>query len=111
MAVLWQMPVEDFSSARTGSSVFDFEGDGKAEVLYADERHFYVFDGETGSVRMRIANGSKTTFEYPLVADIDNDGSAEVVLPSSQTNMGVRVYESASNSWVNTSPSLRHSNL
>jgi hypothetical protein len=31
--------------AVTGSSVFDFEGDGKAEVIYADECFLWVFDG------------------------------------------------------------------
>ena len=47
---LWRMPVIDASSRRTGSSVFDFEGDGVAEVVYADEETLWVFDGSTGSV-------------------------------------------------------------
>src|SRR6185503_13517821 len=34
--VLWFKTTHDCSSAVTGSSVFDFNGDGKAEVIYSD---------------------------------------------------------------------------
>jgi hypothetical protein len=36
---LWLSQTKDCSSAATGSSVFDFEGDGVAEVVYSDEHH------------------------------------------------------------------------
>jgi hypothetical protein len=49
--VVWQVQNHDLSSSVTGSSVFDFEGDGKAEVIYADECFLWVFDGQTGAVR------------------------------------------------------------
>lgn len=35
---LWFKTTHDCSSAVTGSSVFDFNGDGKAEVIYSDGR-------------------------------------------------------------------------
>ena len=35
--VLWQSPTLDDSSGSTGSSVFDFNGDGVTEVIYRDE--------------------------------------------------------------------------
>ena len=38
--ILWKVPNNDCSSRATGSSVFDFEGDGSAEVVYADEQQF-----------------------------------------------------------------------
>src|SRR5207244_1075999 len=44
---LWSRPTHDFSSAVTGSSVFDFNGDGRAEVIYGDELHLWMFDGPT----------------------------------------------------------------
>jgi hypothetical protein len=43
--ILWSMATQDISSSYTGSSVFDFEGDGKAEVVYADECFSRVYDG------------------------------------------------------------------
>lgn len=81
--VLWSNPTNDTSSSRTGSSVFDFDRDGAAEVVYADQFNLFVYDGPTGLVRMELdghANG--TLLEYPVVADVDNDGSTEIVLAS-----------------------------
>ena len=51
--ILWSVVVQDLSSSVTGSSVFDFEGDGKAEVVYNDECHLYILSGEDG-FRSRI---------------------------------------------------------
>ena len=76
----WSNSIIDASSRQTGSSVFDFEGDGRAEVVYADEEVLWVFDGETGSVEMEwTSHSSGTLFEYPVIVDIDKDGSAEIV--------------------------------
>src|SRR5262249_37799393 len=44
--VLWFKQTHDCSSAVTGSSVFDFNGDGKAEVIYSDEFHLWMYDGQ-----------------------------------------------------------------
>jgi FG-GAP-like repeat len=78
--VLWQTPNHDLSSSVTGSTVFDFEGDGKAEVIYADECFLWVFDGQTGMVRFSAPHTSFTGTEASLVADIDGDGHAEIVM-------------------------------
>ncbi len=97
--VMWSVRTKDHSSHRTGSSVFDFDGDGKAEVIYMDEVYLFVLDGTTGTIRARIPNGSGTTLEYPLVVDVDNDGQADLVVPSSS---GIRVYESGGDPWLAT---------
>lgn len=97
--VMWSVRTRDHSSHRTGSSVFDFDGDGKAEVIYIDEVYLFVLDGTTGTIRARIPNGSGTTLEYPLVVDIDNDGQADLLVPS---NSGIRVYESGGEPWLAT---------
>src|SRR5690606_2532710 len=73
--ILWKVPNNDCSSRATGSSVFDFDGDGRAEVVYADERNFRVFDGSTGTVLLDDdrwyagGNGSRsnTRLEMPIV--------------------------------------------
>jgi hypothetical protein len=66
----------------TGSSVFDFEGDGRAEVIYNDECFLWVFDGQTGSVRFAGFTTSFTGTEASLVADVDGDGRSEIVMVS-----------------------------
>ena len=77
----WSHPIEESSSGMTGSSVFDFEGDGAAEVVYADEETLWIFDGATGTIEMAwTEHGSGTRFEYPTIVDIDADGSAENIV-------------------------------
>jgi hypothetical protein len=78
--VLWKTANHDLSSSVTGSTVFDFEGDGKAEVIYGDECFLWVFDGTTGAVRFAAPHSSFTGTEASLVADVDGDGRAEMVM-------------------------------
>lgn len=79
LRVLWRAPNHDLSSSVTGSTVFDFEGDGVAEVLYADECFVWVYDGPSGNVRFVGLTSSFTATEASLVADVDGDGHAEIV--------------------------------
>ncbi len=80
--LLWITPAQDCSSRRTGSSVFDFDGNGSAEVVYGDEQYLRIYDGATGNVVLEECNTTGTLEEYPLVADVDNDGHADIVVIS-----------------------------
>ena len=103
--VSWSTPVSDMSSHATGSVVFDFEGDGYPEVVYADERTLWVFDGRTGAVRVRDeSHNSRTLHEYPTIADLDADGSAEIVVVNGGSHYneeatGIFVVGSQSSNW------------
>ena len=46
--LLWQQVTNDSSSGNTGSTVFDFEGDGPVEAVYADEYHLHIYRGADG---------------------------------------------------------------
>ncbi|NOY28360.1 MAG: VCBS repeat-containing protein, partial [Oligoflexia bacterium] len=82
-SLLWQASIHDYSSQVTSSSVFDFDGDGAAEVLMADENDLFVFDGSTGTVKYDFTDhASGTLFEYPVIADVDKDGAADIILAS-----------------------------
>jgi len=103
------MPIVDSSSRRTSSSVFDFEGDGAAEVVYADEHTLWVFDGATGDVEMEWdSHSSGTLFEYPIIVDVDNDGSSEIVVVSNNLyggeSTGITVIGDENNSWAPARP-------
>lgn len=78
--VLWTQRSQDQSSNVTGSSVFDFEGDGRAEVVYGDECFVRVYDGETGAVIFSQSRSSCTWYENPVIADVDGDFNAEIVI-------------------------------
>lgn len=105
--IRWMVRNRDCSSRATGSSVFDFDGDGRAEVVYADERNFWILDGATGTVLFQDStHRSHTRIEMPVVVDVDNDGNAEVVIPSNRhgggTSPGITVWRDADNNWVRT---------
>ncbi len=80
--VVWSAPNHDLSSSVTGSSVFDFQGDGKAEVVYNDECFLWVYDGATGNVDLAVPTESFTATEASVVADVDGDGHSEIVMIS-----------------------------
>ncbi len=109
--ILWIKQTQDCSSAFTGSSVFDFNGDGQDEVVYADELRMRIYNGATGDVLAEECNTSGTLHEYPLVADVDNDGQADIVVASNDYSSlncngiktrGIRVFGDANNQWVRT---------
>jgi len=82
--VLWSRETQDFSSSVTGSSVFDFEADDRAEVVYGDECFVRVYDGESGEVLFSQYRSSCTWYENPIIADVDGDFRAELVTPSNK---------------------------
>lgn len=105
--VKWTSPTRDNSSNVTGSSTFDFEGDGKSEVVYGDELKLRIYDGATGAVRFEVPHSSCTTYENPVVVDVDADDNAEIVVIENTTcgygpNNGIRVYRDKKDGWVNT---------
>jgi hypothetical protein len=84
----WASVSDDRSSRKTGSSVFDFDGDGRAEVIYGDQQWLRVYDGGDGGVRFCLCNTSATLWEYPVVVDVDTDGHAELVVASNDYAFG-----------------------
>jgi hypothetical protein len=84
----WAQESQDKSSNTTGSSVFDFDGDSRAEAVYGDECFTRVYDGVTGSVVYSRYRNSCTWYENPLVVDVDADFNAEIV-STSNTNCDV----------------------
>jgi hypothetical protein len=83
----WMRETEDDSSRVTSSSVFDFNDDGAAEVIYNDECYFHVYDGLSGATHLQIPSLSRTIMENPVVADVDNDGNAEIVFVQNNENI------------------------
>ncbi len=78
--VLWSQRSQDASSNVTGSSIFDFEADGRAEAVYGDECFVRVYDGRDGTVLFSQSRSSCTWYENPVIADVDGDYNAEIVI-------------------------------
>ena len=90
---------EFFESA--GFTVFDFNQDTKAEIVFRGEKSLYILDGSTlTKLCDPVAVTSGTTAEYPVVADVDQDGHADIIVteeynPSYGPGGCVSVFESA----------------
>jgi hypothetical protein len=80
--VRWSQLSQDASSRQTAASIFDFDGDGKAEAIYADECFLRVYDGVNGDVLFSAFRTSGTWLENPVVADVDKDDNTEIVVNS-----------------------------
>jgi len=119
VGVLWSRATQDLSSSNTGSSVFDFQGDGAAEVVYNDECFLRVYDGSTGDVLLERQNSSRTGIEYPIIVDVDGDKRSEFLVVANNDQIardacpycvsgqpcgtqGVRAFGDPSNKWMKT---------
>ncbi len=78
-SILWESPTQDCTSGMTGSTIFDFEGDGSAEAVYADECFVRVYNGKTGDVLFSTYRNSATWWEQPVVADPDNSDRSKII--------------------------------
>jgi hypothetical protein len=67
----------------TATTAFDFLGDGQAEAIYADKDKLLFFD--VASQRLVMTWPHSGQMDYPIVVDVDNDESAEVVVVSNGT--------------------------
>jgi hypothetical protein len=107
-SLLWTAPTQDISSSQTSASAFDFDGDGANEIVYDDENFIRIFDGKTGNVLYKIPNEDGTLREYPIIADVDHDGHADIVavgqVGSLTSHSGVRVFSGKDNNWAPTRP-------
>lgn len=98
----WSASTNDGNSGHTGAAAFDFDNDGQVEIVYRDQFFLRVYDGPTGSVKFALPMSSNTWIEYPVVADVDGDGSAEIVVVADGDQNGLFVIGSDSGNWVGT---------
>ncbi|MDR0798861.1 MAG: VCBS repeat-containing protein, partial [Dysgonamonadaceae bacterium] len=70
-----------------GFTLFDFNQDGKSEIVYRGTSQFFIVDGTTlADLSPPIRCWSGTIAEYPIVADVDGDGQAEIILTRGYKN-------------------------
>jgi gliding motility-associated-like protein len=86
----WQATHTD-ESGQTSMTLFDFNQDGIMEIVYRDESNLRIINGsgkshKTGNDTIPFYNlytksmSAGTWKEYPVVADVNNDGRAEIVV-------------------------------
>ena len=107
LSLLWSNPTTDASSSITGSSAFDFDADGASEVVYSDEHDVWVWSGATGDLIYRgDGHASGTHLEYPVVAQVIDDGPPQIVVGSNNLSSagwnGITLLSDSGRAWVNT---------
>ena len=86
----WQTTHND-QSGQTSMTLFDFNQDGIMEIVYRDESNLRIINGsgkshKTGNDTIPFYNlytksmSAGTWKEYPVVADVNSDGAAEIVV-------------------------------
>jgi hypothetical protein len=103
----WTLTHTDQSGC-TGMTLFDFNQDGVNEIVYRDETRLRIINGNGASPAVlntfdNVTSG--TIREFPVIADVDNDGQAEIVVAGHtianpyQTGF-LRVFKSNGSAWA-----------
>ncbi len=112
--VRWTKQIQDLSDNTSGSSAFDFWGHGAASVLFGDECFMRIYSGVDGEVEHQIPSSNGVFSAYPMVADVDGDGSTELLVVANardycssghdgyEARQGLFVYEDPADRWVRT---------
>ncbi len=105
----WAISTTD-SSAMTSLSMFDFNSDGKQELVYRDESNLRIIDG-SGSTAVNLATfpcRSDTATEMPIIADLDGTGEARILVScgvnNGYNNAALRAFKTAGDPWAPTRP-------
>lgn len=73
-----------------GFTVFDFNQDGQNEIVYRGATQLFIADGITlANLCPPVSALSGTIAEYPVVADVNADGHAEIVITRQGGGNGV----------------------
>jgi len=117
-SLFWDLTINDLS-ASTGLTLFDFNQDGIAEILYRDTQQFRIINGSgkshlTGNdtiqsgfpVIYNLASFScvsGTGTEYPIIADLSGNGEAEIVITGNNATSGgdkIFIFKSGALAWA-----------
>ena len=107
---IWETGIND-SSGLAGCSGYDMDNDGAYEVLFADQDALRIYDGATGALLYEnYSHSSGTVWEYPVIADIDKDNSAEICIASNAYSggsgyRGVTCFGHNGDGWPSSGPS------
>jgi hypothetical protein len=97
---LWKHSTQDTFGTSSSSSAFDFNGDGKSEIIFNDRNHLKIFEGASGKILWETENVGGRALNYPVVANLDDTPSAELIVTTfSNGQGGIRAFRDPTNSW------------
>lgn len=114
ISLKWSTTHTDGSGC-TGATLFDFNQDRINEIVYRDQTQLRIFDGDGQVLPGATFNDvrSATLREFPIIADIDGDGQAEIIvtgwdgvantvgsIPASTQNGYLRMFKTNGSPWA-----------
>lgn len=111
----WVTPLPEVPGVlpRAAPAAFDFDGDGAMEVVAQTIDAVWILRGADGEILSSTENWNPAVPVQPMIADVDGDGSAEIVVHNrgwaTSTWLGVetsgmRVLGPATGSWSGAPP-------
>ena len=92
-------------SYSNGVTFFDFNQDGVGELLISDNNTMSIANGSVANVSptniSTLQISEVTIMQYPVIADVDNDGSAEIVFVGGSK---LNICRSAGDPWAPARP-------
>ena len=98
------------------TTIFDLNGDGKPELIHhgatgpfdtaSVKGALYIFDGQTGALlhSIKAPRDGGASEKGPIVADVNGDGTAEIVTGGWNENVLLHVFEAKNGPWAKARP-------
>jgi hypothetical protein len=78
----WSYKLDEID-ARSSGTAFDLLGDGEPESIYADHSHVRILSN-SGVPLAELPRTARSSLANPIVADVDADGAADIVVVGSE---------------------------
>ena len=98
------------------TTIFDLNGDGKPELIHhgatgpfdtaSVKGALYIFDGQTGALlhSIKAPRDGGASEKGPIVANVNGDGTAEIVTGGWNENVLLHVFEAKNGPWAKARP-------
>lgn len=100
---IWWALGGEYGLVQGQPTAFDLDGDGASEVIVAGEAGLLVVDGSDGVVGLPLEGVALGPLAMPVVADVDDDDSAEIVIASA-SGPALTVIGHAQSRWAAARP-------
>jgi uncharacterized repeat protein (TIGR02543 family) len=95
-------------SGATGITLFDFDSNGTPELVYRDQDNLRIMNADAATNKIENLKtfpcGSGTYKEYPIVADVDGEGSSAILVmggtSGATSSATLRIYKSDGEPWA-----------
>ncbi len=107
LEIIWSSDIGNFSEIGNAPLISDLDNDDNPEIIvgssFLPDPEISIYDGKTGILlRSVLLKVSSSGYGAGIVADVNNDGSPEIVWPNSERGLSCYNYESDVFLWTST---------